>query len=177
VVGLVWIGVREASITLALFVDPTGWGWDLLLGVATAAAMVVAWEGLRARSTLARDLEERLREVAGELTRDEALGLAVLSGVAEEVFFRGALQPTAGYLVATAVFGLLHTGRGRELRLWTLAALVAGAALGGLMAWRGNLLAPIVAHAGVNAVGLSRLRRPPAPGTDSGTEPPDRPEC
>ena len=36
-------------------------------------------------------------------------------------------------------------------------ALVAGALLGGLMAWRGNLLGPVVGHVLVNAVNLRRL--------------------
>jgi membrane protease YdiL (CAAX protease family) len=67
------------------------------------------------------------------------------------------VQPAWGWLAATLLFGLLHSGRGRELLLWTASALLAGAALGGLMAWRGNLLAPILCHVAVNAVQLHRL--------------------
>jgi membrane protease YdiL (CAAX protease family) len=44
-----------------------------------------------------------------------------------------------------------------SVRLWTLFAVVAGSLFGGLMLWRGNLLAPVVAHFLVNAVNLSRL--------------------
>jgi hypothetical protein len=55
------------------------------------------------------------------------------------------------------LFAVLHTGPGLSFRLWTAFAVVAGGLFGGLMLWRGNLLAPIVAHFLVNAVNLSRL--------------------
>ena len=55
------------------------------------------------------------------------------------------------------LFGLLHSGPGKAFRLWTLFAVVAGALLGGLMVWRGNLLGPVVGHVLVNAVNLRRL--------------------
>jgi membrane protease YdiL (CAAX protease family) len=106
---------------------------------------------------LARELEATLRERLGPLTLGEAYGLALLSGVAEEVFFRGALQPAWGLLPATLVFAVLHSGRGRAMALWTSSALAAGALLGALMLWRGTLFAPIICHALVNAVQLRRL--------------------
>jgi membrane protease YdiL (CAAX protease family) len=91
--------------------------------------------------------------------RDEVVGLALLSGFSEELFFRGAVQLSWGYLPATLLFAVLHTGRGREFRVWTGAALLSGLVLGGLVLWRGDLLAAMTAHAVVNAVGLERLRR------------------
>ncbi|HJX28947.1 MAG TPA: CPBP family intramembrane glutamic endopeptidase, partial [Thermoanaerobaculia bacterium] len=69
----------------------------------------------------------------------------------------GAIDGVGGWLAASVIFGLVHTGPGREFRLWTLFALTAGFLLGGLMVWRGNLLAPVIAHFAVNAVNLSRL--------------------
>jgi membrane protease YdiL (CAAX protease family) len=67
------------------------------------------------------------------------------------------LQGTVGLVGATILFGLLHSGPGRELRLWTLFALLAGGVLGLLMQWRGNLLGPVAGHFLVNAVNLRRL--------------------
>jgi uncharacterized protein len=81
----------------------------------------------------------------------------VLSGFAEELFFRGAVQGAIGWLPATLAFALLHTGPGRAFRLWTLFALLAGLLFGALMELRGNLLGPVVAHFLVNAVNLWRL--------------------
>ncbi len=81
----------------------------------------------------------------------------MLSGFAEELFFRGALQGTVGLVGATILFGLLHSGPGKAFRLWTLFALLAGGILGLLMHWRGNLLGPVAGHFLVNAVNLRRL--------------------
>jgi len=108
---------------------------------------------------MARELEGTIAETLGPLTTTEVVALALLSGFAEEVFFRGAIQSAWGPIIATALFALLHMGPGREFRLWTVFALVAGAAFGGLMVWRQTLLAPVLAHIAVNLVGLARIRR------------------
>lgn len=163
VAGLLWIGWQRRAIPLALFLPPAREAWiDVLAGLGAAAALLGAWTLASRWLPLAAALEERLHETLGPLGPGEAWGLALLSGVAEEVFFRGAMQPAWGYLVATLLFGVLHSGRGRELLLWTLTALLAGATLGGLMAWRGNLLAPILCHVAVNAVQLRRILARPA---------------
>ena len=88
----------------------------------------------------------------------------MLSGFAEELFFRGAVQGSWGFVWATLLFALMHTGPDPAFRLWTLFALLAGALFGGLMLWRGNLLAPVTAHFVVNAVNLRRIAvsEPPA---------------
>ena len=62
-----------------------------------------------------------------------------------------------GWLLATLLFALLHSGPGPAFRLWTLFAAVAGALFGAIMLWRGNLLGPVVAHFVVNAVNLKRV--------------------
>lgn len=155
--GLVWVGAREGQIPLALFVDTGGWWIDLGLGVAAAAVLLGAWWLLARRLAAGRELERRIGELLGPLATDEAVALAFLSGVAEELFFRGAVQGSWGWVWATLLFAVLHTGPGLSFRLWTAFAVVAGGLFGGLMLWRGNLLAPMVAHFLVNAVNLSRL--------------------
>ncbi|HXT21249.1 MAG TPA: CPBP family intramembrane glutamic endopeptidase [Thermoanaerobaculia bacterium] len=157
IAGLAWIGWQRHGIPAALFLPaPPRWWIDPLAGVAAAAALLLAWWAVH-RLPLARRLETTLRERLGPLTLAEAYGLALLSGIAEEVFFRGALQAAWGYAAATVLFALLHSGRGREMLLWTASALAAGVLLGALVLWRGTLFAAIVAHALVNAVQLRRL--------------------
>jgi len=95
----------------------------------------------------------------GNIERDEVFALAVISGVGEEVFFRGGVQGSWGWLWATALFAVLHTGPGRAFRLWTFFALIAGLVSAGLTLWTGNLLAPIVAHAVVNGINLRYVSR------------------
>jgi membrane protease YdiL (CAAX protease family) len=162
--GLVWVGLRQAGaagggLPLALFFNPQRWWLDAALGLGAGAALIAAWDLAGHLLPGARQLELRLSELLGDLTESDALALAVLSGFAEELFFRGAVQGSWGLLPATLLFAVLHTGPGRAFRVWTLFAGVAGLALGGLMVWRGNLLAPVLAHFLVNAVNLRRLLR------------------
>jgi membrane protease YdiL (CAAX protease family) len=155
--GAVWIGFREGVIPLRLFLDPRQWWLDLLLGLGAGLLLLGLWKGAERAFPLAQELENQLGAVLGPLGRSEVIALAVLSGFAEELFFRGAVQGAIGWLPATLAFALLHTGPGRAFRLWTLFALLAGLLFGGLMELRGNLLAPVVAHFLVNAVNLWRL--------------------
>lgn len=157
--AILWLGVRPPGLSLRLLFAARGWWLDLALGLVAGGLLVLLWQLAGRWLSTARELEEKLATLLGGLTRADALGLAVLSGFAEELFFRGAVQMTLGLIPATLIFGLLHTGSGKAFRLWTLFALIAGLVLGGLMAWRGNLLAPIVAHILVNAVNLRRLAR------------------
>ena len=159
--GVLWIGIRLGRIPLSLFVDPRGWWLDLLLGVAAGLLLLAAWSVTARFLTQARSLEDQLAAVLGPLRTSDAVALALISGFAEELFFRGAVQGSiagfGGWALASVLFALLHTGPGPAFRFWTLFALVAGVLFGGLMLWRGNLLGPFVAHFLVNAVNLRRL--------------------
>jgi membrane protease YdiL (CAAX protease family) len=163
IAGSLWIGLRRGPIPLRLFLDPARWFLDAAVGAAAGLALLGFWEALRRLLPAQRRLEERLGELLGGLTAPQALALAALSGFAEELFFRGAVQGAVGWLAASLLFALLHSGPGPEFRLWTLFAACAGLLFGALMLWRGNLLAPALAHFLVNAVNLRRLRRGGAP--------------
>jgi len=157
--GAVWIGLRRGVIPLSLFFDVHLWWLDLLLGTGAALLLLGAWMGAERTVPLARDLDRQIMAALGPLQPGEAVALAVLSGFAEELFFRGAVQGAFGWLPATLAFAVLHSGPGKAFRLWTLFAAVAGLVFAGLTVWRGNLLAPIVGHFLVNAVNLGRLAR------------------
>ena len=135
------------------------WGRDLALGLAAAAAVIAVSQIVTARTRWGAALADELARALGPLTLFECAALAALSGFAEEVFFRGALQPRLGWLVASAAFGLAHVAPRRALLPWTGFALVAGLLLGALFAATGNLVAPIAAHAAINAVNLRLLTR------------------
>jgi membrane protease YdiL (CAAX protease family) len=159
IAGALWVGRRQGAIHTGLFVDPGEWWVDALVGVVVGGLLVVFWRLLRRKLASARHLEAQLSELLGPLQRPEIVGLAMLSGFAEELFFRGAVQGAWGWFPATVLFALLHSGPGSSYRAWTVFAGVAGLALAGLMLWRGNLLAPVVAHVLVNAVNLDQLAR------------------
>ncbi|HSM50524.1 MAG TPA: CPBP family intramembrane glutamic endopeptidase [Thermoanaerobaculia bacterium] len=172
--GVVWIGlVREGPIPLALFLRPEALAGDLLLGGAVGGALLGLWAAARRFLPLAGRLERRLAAALAGSSRQEALALALLSAVAEEVFFRGAVQGAFGLWPAALLFALLHTGPRRDLALWGLFALAAGLAMGGLVAQRGQLAPAVAAHFVVNAVGLWRLAgAPPPEATAAGPAPP-----
>jgi len=155
--GIAWVGWREDRVPLELFVDPEGWWIDLAAGVGLGLGLIALWRVGARLFPAARELEAKIAAVLGPLGREEVIALAVFSGVAEELFFRGAVQGSWGWALATVLFALLHTGPGVAFGLWTGFAAVAGGLFGGLMVWRGNLLGPIVAHFLVNAVNLGRL--------------------
>ena len=157
--GALWIGWREGTIGLEVFVDPQQWWLDLGIGVAAGLVLLGVWAAGRHRFPNAIRLERQLSRLLGPLQPSEIVGLALLSGFAEELFFRGAVQGSWGWFPATVLFALLHTGPGPSYRVWTAFAGVAGLVLAGLMLWRGNLLAPVVAHALVNGINLAKLTR------------------
>ena len=135
------------------------WLRDGVAGLACAAAVIAVSELLTRRWPRARELAAELGSLLGPLGLRHCLILAACSGFAEEVFFRGVLQPRLGWLGATVLFGLAHIPPTRTLWLWSVFALLAGGLLGALFSATGNLLAPVVAHAGINAVNLTLLSR------------------
>lgn len=157
--GALWIGWREGTIALEVFIDTQRWWLDLGLGVGAGLLLLGVWDLGRRRFPRAIRLERQLGKLLGPLDSSEIIGLALLSGFAEELFFRGAVQGSWGWIPATVLFALLHTGPGPSYRVWTAFAGVAGLVLAGLMLWRGNLLAPVVAHALVNGINLGKLTR------------------
>jgi membrane protease YdiL (CAAX protease family) len=119
--------------------------------------LIGVWALIRRFVPAARRLEAELARMLGRLDTAEVVALALLSGLAEEIFFRGAVQGALGWPLATLLFTVLHTGPGRSYRVWTLFAAIAGLLLAGLVAWRHTLLPAIVAHALVNGVNLRYL--------------------
>ena len=156
---MIWIGSSRGSIPLALFVDPVRWWLDVGLGLAGGLTLVALWEGGRRSVAAMRELEAMLAEHLGDLSPSEAVALALISGFAEELFFRGAVQSSWGWGWAVVIFTLMHSGSGRAFRWWTLFAFVAALVFGGLTLHRGNILAAVVAHVTVNAINLRRLVR------------------
>ncbi len=155
--AVVWLGWRGGRVGLDLFVDPATWWKDCAVGLGVAVILLGGWNLAGRKFDSIGLLENRIKEILGPMAVEEALGLALISGFSEELFFRGAVQGAWGWIPATAIFALLHSGPGTEFRPWTLFAAVAGLCLAGLMLWGGNLLAPTVCHVTVNAISLARL--------------------
>jgi len=130
---------------------------DGAAGLAVAAATIALSRKITECTQWGDAMGRALAELLGKRSLRDCIALGVVSGVAEEAFFRGVLQPALGWLAASLIFGLVHFAPRRELLPWTGFALCAGLVLGGLFEVTGNLVAPIVAHVGINAVNLRRL--------------------
>jgi len=131
---------------------------SLLLGGAFAALVLIVTRRLLQRASWARALHSKLRPFIRDAD-DAAIGLmALASGVAEEIFFRGFLSVVIGVWLSSLIFGALHQVRGAGRWGWALSALVVGIGMGLIYALTGQLVGCIVAHVAINAVNLRYIR-------------------
>ena len=130
-----------------------------LLGLMAGGGLVVSSRLWIRHTRVGRVLAKRLAEILGPLSGVQVVVLALASGLGEEAFFRGALQPRVGLVLASLLFGMAHLVPRRELLPWTGFAALAGVLLGALFDFTGNLLAPAAAHVLINGVNLSWLSR------------------
>lgn len=132
-------------------------GLGFALGMACGLVLVAVSRVTARRTDSGRRLSEALADLVGPLSLPAVVVLALASGIAEEAFFRGALQPRVGLWIATALFALAHYVPRPGLRSWSGFAAVAGLLFGVLFDWTGSLLAPALAHVVVNALNLHWL--------------------
>lgn len=141
---------------------------DLGAGVATASGTVAlgiaTYRLVPALRDISRELGPRL---VGGASRVNLVLVSAFSGLGEEAFFRGALQPELGLPATSLLFGALHLGPDRRYLFWTLWAVGAGFLFGLLYQWTGGLLAPVVAHASHNAATLLLWKRARAAGVEA----------
>lgn len=163
-VSMVWDVGRGLGLWTALTTVSVG---DLFLGLAAAIPPLLIilllelnldWyvPGL---PELRHSIHTVLLPLMGRIRLSEAVLIAALAGVSEEVFFRGVLQREVGIVAASLIFGLCHALNAAYV-IW---AILVGAYLGWLAQWEGHFWVPIIAHATVDLVGLwyiSRVMRP-----------------
>jgi membrane protease YdiL (CAAX protease family) len=130
------------------------------MGIVTACGTVALGTFLyRLLSTLQRLSDELAPYLVDAMRGWDLILVSVFSGVGEEAFFRGALQPELGLVATSVLFGALHIGPDRRYLVWTLWAVGAGFLFGSLYEWTGGLLAPMIAHVLHNAATLLFWKR------------------
>ncbi|GAB4254902.1 MULTISPECIES: CPBP family intramembrane glutamic endopeptidase [Deferrisoma] len=147
---------HSAYGALVLGRDPVSGLW---WGLGVGALLTAVGQVLTRRTAWGRRLEALLARLVRGLHPVDAILLAVLSALAEELVFRAILLPYAGLWGSSALFGLAHWVPREGLWPWGVWAFVAGLALGGTALATGGILAPTTAHFVVNAVGLIVLSR------------------
>jgi membrane protease YdiL (CAAX protease family) len=140
------------------------WGLLATLPLLVVALIMLRWPvGPLGRI---KEFSERvLRPVLAPCSVLDFLGISVLAGLGEEMLFRGVFQAFfadwlpfwAALLLASVLFGLLHSVTPAYAALATLM----GAYLGWLWVYTGNLLVPVVAHALYDFLVLLYLMRGP----------------
>ncbi len=107
----------------------------------------------------AEQLHLEFRGLFGPLKGLDILAYAAISAVAEEMFFRGAVQPLLGIGLTSLIFGALHIAPGKKYIPWPIQAFVIGLAFGGLYWLSGDLSAPVMAHFTINYQNLHFINR------------------
>jgi membrane protease YdiL (CAAX protease family) len=143
-----WLGATGASSALL----------SLGLGVTIAAVTVTVSRSLVHRAAWARALHEGLRPAVHRAGDATLVAVAVSSGAAEELLFRGLLVPVLGVVASALVFGALHQIRGRARWGWMAWAALMGLVFGCVFAATGSLIGCVVAHVAVNLANLRYLR-------------------
>ena len=132
---------------------------SLALGLTLAFVVVAATPALVKRTAWARELHAELKEIISPLSPTEITLLALASGLGEELFFRGALQPVLGLLLTSLIFGALHIGPKKVFLAWTFWAFVMGLLFGAIFELTGVLWGPVLAHVGINQRNMTFIRR------------------
>ena len=162
------LGYAAFSGTIGTIFGEEGPGAGAILAAVAMGLGIVGLSRLGAR-VLPRvsRAADALGDLLGPLSWGGAIVLALMSGVAEELLFRGALWPHLGLFGTTFLFGLVHFVPKRALWGYPLFALVAGLLLGLLRRGSGSVLPPMLAHTIVNAMNLAWIgrRRSVAPPT------------
>lgn len=141
VAGLLALG-RIRELVGPFTVEEIGIG--LLVG---GAWLVVTHVGYVAVSWIFPAFGDQVRDLyrlGDEDSSRRMIGPIVAMGVAEELLFRSVLQGVGGLALALAAYTAVQVFE----RKWALAlaALLGGVVWGLLFAWRGGVIAPVVAH-------------------------------
>ncbi len=136
------------------------------LGLAAGVGLHVVYRPFRGRTSV-QPLERAVTEAAATIGLSNLCYLMPGAVLAEEVFFRGAMQPAFAYgspmlglAIASVAFGLAHfIPPKREFWMYPVLASIAGAVFG-LCYWvtGGNLVAAFTAHLTVNLLNLRLMR-------------------
>ena len=123
--------------------NATDIGIGALLGAAAALLICLV---VRIVKPLQSSRSLNILSVIAKATWLQIVLICIVAGIAEEILFRGSLQPAVGIWPAAVLFGLLHAYG----RLYVFVAIAAGACLGYLYLYSGNLASVAAAHAVYN---------------------------
>jgi membrane protease YdiL (CAAX protease family) len=157
-VAWIWLHFQKPGRTRALWL-PDDWPMDLIAGLGAGVGLVLLTLLFSRGFAWTRRLEAEFGWIVGRQKPFEIVWIALLSGVAEEYLFRGALQEKFGVGPATIVFAVIHWPLNVNFLPWPFLAGAIGLGFSCLQIATDSLLAPAAAHALLNGVNLWRLTR------------------
>jgi membrane protease YdiL (CAAX protease family) len=159
VLGIIWAGVLRGDDWLRLWfpVDDPDFllaiGGGLVLGGGFSLAF---WYIGRLLPGFEQIRQQLARSINLEAMKPwHMVGISLVAAVPEEIFFRGAMQPSLGLVLTAIIFGVLHA----MTPLYGVYAFSAGFILGLLAEWQGNLWMPMTVHFGIDFVSLWLMAR------------------
>ncbi|MEN0066717.1 MAG: CPBP family intramembrane glutamic endopeptidase [Myxococcota bacterium] len=149
-----WTGGQYALETRTVGEQPA---LAVLIGCCAAIPVVaLSWWMTEVLSPLQR-LGQALVRMTGPLSLVSSILVAAAAAFGEELLFRAVLQEQLGAGVGVVLFAAAHVPLERDLWLWPVLALAAGALFAGLYEATGAVLAPATAHFLINAINLRWL--------------------
>jgi len=103
-------------------------------------------------------IHKQMLPLIGRLTFLDSILVSAVSGLCEEVFFRGVLQDQCGIVPSACAFGLAHLPRIYYFP-YALWATYVGLLMSFLVVQTGSLYSPMIAHALINFASITVLRR------------------
>ena len=158
-VALLW-GVVAGRPQLVFDPLTTTWarvGLGALAGLLLGGGVVLLSRISVAYLSWGQELYRWFSAVLGPMSRRDVLALAGLSSVGEELLFRGAMQPTLGLWITSAVFALMHFPPQPKFWPWTASAAAMGLWFGLLTDHSGNLAGAVIAHFVINYLNLGHV--------------------
>ena len=151
VIGLFWI-YSQRRFTWNLFFQITEERFSsvFLMTLGTASLLILLSLFVSQNFSWAQHLENEFSKVLVPLQLWEIVAIAFLSGLVEEIFFRGAVQPALGLIPASLLFGLAHLIPRNNFWPWSVYAAFGGFLLGCLFELTRSLLPVIAAHSITN---------------------------
>jgi membrane protease YdiL (CAAX protease family) len=154
--GAIWIHFACPRSLSDLFRVENRWltygvGIGAGLAVAGMSALLVRWY------QPARVLEQEFGYLLGNQGVGEIFLLAGMSGLAEEILFRGALQQWVGPYLSAVIFAMAHPPFNRRLAMWPVFAFAVGLLFSFELELTGSLVAPVLTHVVINLVNLLRI--------------------
>ena len=166
IIGIIWLSIRQQLGLLWVPPESFIWGAVLAIPFLLVGCLIYFWPPLE-HPELVRLRRTFVEPLVGGLTIPDMIFIAIASGVAEEVLFRGALffelrywfGSTAAILLSGAVFAYAHfIGNVREFKVALGIYFVFGVFLGSLMATLNDLGALMALHATHNFVTMLFVR-------------------